>query len=79
MKIAEGIAISPGRALECADVGAGDEGLPCAHEHDGGHRRIGLRFLDRFGDRRGHTGTEGIHRRIVDGDDGDAVTDSRGH
>ena len=46
---------------------------------DSRDRRIPLGALDCFGDRRRDTGTEGIYRRVVDGNDGDAVFNRSGY
>ena len=62
MKIAGRLTISPGGAVERVDVGAGDEGLARAHEHDGGDRRIALgrsRWLRRWPQGRRAEGVDG--------------------
>ena len=78
MKIAGGFTISPRGTLQSVDVGAGDEGLSRAHDHDGGDRRIALRALYRFGERRGNAGTESVHWWVIDGDDRDTVANGGG-
>src|SRR6185503_4761930 len=75
VEIAGLLAISPGGPFEAVDIGAGHEGLAGPHEHDRGNRGIALRTLYGFGDRSRDTGTEGVYRRVVDGDHGDAVFD----
>ena len=61
--------------LEDVDVRAGDERRAGADEDDGVRGRIVAGALDRVADRFGNAGTQRIHRRIVDGDDGNTVPD----
>ena len=42
VQVARRVAIAPCGALEAVDVGAGDERLPGAHEHDRRHRGVAL-------------------------------------
>ena len=49
--------------------------VPAPIEHDGVGRRIGDGARDRLIDRLPHAGAERVHRRVVDGEDGDAVPD----
>ena len=61
--------------LEDVDVRTGDERRAGADEDDGVRGRIVAGALDRVADRFGNAGTQRIHRRIVDGDDGNTVPD----
>ena len=61
--------------LEDVDVRAGDERRAGADEDDGVRGRIVAGALDGVADRFGNAGAQGIHRWIVDGDDGNTVPD----
>ena len=61
--------------LEDVDVRAGDERRAGADQDDGVRGRILAGALDGLADAFGNAGAQGIHRRVVDGDDGDAVPD----
>ena len=73
------IVAAPRRRLalgpEAADIGARDEAAPGADQHDGLDRGIGIGAIDPRHDPIRDARAQGIHRRIVDGDDGDAVLD----
>ena len=60
-------------SVEHLDVGAGDERRAGAHQHDGVGRRVGVRALDRLVDRFPHRGAQRVDRRVVDGQDRDAI------
>ena len=62
--------------LEDVDVGAGDERRASADEHDRVRRGVGLGARDGLADAFGNAGAERVDRRIVYGDDGDAVPTS---
>ena len=68
-----GLCLARGHLAEFFDVGAGDESAPAADDDGGDHSRILLDLIDGFGNSFGHAGAHGVHRRIVDGDDGDTV------
>ena len=55
------------------DVGAGDEGAARADQHDRVDVGIVAAALDAFLDAVAHAMAQRIHRRIVDGDDGDVA------
>ena len=59
--------------LEDVDVGAGDERRARADQDDRVRGRIVAGALDGLADALGNAGAQGIHRWIVDGDDGNAV------
>ena len=59
--------------LEDGDVRAGDERRAGADQDHGVGARILAGTLDRLADRFGHAGAQGIHRWVVDGEDGDPV------
>ena len=59
--------------LEDGDVRAGDERRAGANQDDGVGGRIVAGALDGVADGFGHAGAQGIHRWVVDGDDGNAV------
>ena len=59
--------------LEDVDVRAGDERRAGADQDDGVRGRIVAGALDGVADRFGNAGAQGIHRWIVDGDDGNTV------
>jgi hypothetical protein len=56
---------------ELADVGAGDKAPARADQDHRLHRRIGVALVDRRRDALRHARRQGIHRRVVDGDDAD--------
>ncbi|MNM96706.1 hypothetical protein D3C81_1091930 [compost metagenome] len=60
------------RLAELADIGAGDEGLAGAIQHDQFHPRIGSRLGEGIQQAGTHGMTEGVDRRVVDADQGDA-------
>jgi hypothetical protein len=61
-----------GRA-ELADVGAREEGIPFADDHDRLHRLVGIRFLDRLHQPLANGMAERVYGRVVGGDDKDVV------
>ena len=61
------------RLAEFGDVGAGEEGLALAADHDRLDRVIGFGFLDRRDQPLADRGAERVDRRIVAGDDQDVV------
>src|SRR3982074_2384797 len=61
------------RLAEFGDVGAGDKGAAAAGQDDRLHFRIGDRGLDAIQNAAPYGGTQRIHRRTVDRDDGDDV------
>ena len=61
------------RLAEFGDVGAGNESASCASDHDGGRRLVVAQPGERIMERTAHGKRQRIHRRIVDGDDGDAA------
>jgi hypothetical protein len=68
--------------VEHLDIRTGDERRACADEHDRPGGRISVRARDRLVDTLPHRGTQRIDRRIVDGDDRDAICDfvsNKGH
>ena len=69
------------RLAELADVGAGDEGAAGADQHDGVDAGVGVERLRRVPERLAQRLGEGVDRRVVDGDDGDAAlaVDGDGH
>ena len=66
------------RRVELADVGAAREGLRRADDHEGLHRGVGARLLDAVHQGRAQHAAQAVDRRIVHGDDGDAVADGIG-
>ena len=76
--VARRLAVAPRRTLEAVDIGAGDERPARAHEHDRRHRLVALRGVEGLDDGFGNAGTERIDGGIVDGDDGDGVSDDCG-
>ncbi len=60
-----------GRLAELADVGAGDEGAAAADQDDGVDIGVRAERLDTVLDAVAHGRRQGIHRRIVDGEDAD--------
>jgi hypothetical protein len=67
------------RLAELPDVRAGDKAAPRADQHHGADIGIGIAALDAFDDPFAHTGSQRVHRRIVDGDHTDAVLDFESH
>ena len=63
------------RLAELADVGAGDEAAAGADHHHRLDLGIGLALLQRLDDAVADAGAQRVDRRIVDGDDADAVLD----
>ena len=62
--------------LEDVDVGAGDERVAGADEHDGVDRGIAVRARDALVDRLPDARAERVDRRVVDGQDRDAILTS---
>jgi hypothetical protein len=55
------------------DIRASDEGAASPNEHRRFDAGISVNFFDRFEDSLRYTRAQSVDRRIVDGDDGDAV------
>ena len=72
-----GLRVEEARALrrlaEFGDVGARDEGLALADQHDGLHVRVVDRLLDAVGDAFAHRRRKRVHGWRIEGDDGDAA------
>ena len=66
VKVGGRSAIAPRRLLQAGDIGARDERLSRALEHDRANRHVLLRCRERLDDGVGHTGAERIDRRMVD-------------
>ena len=66
---------------ELGDVGAGDEGAARADQDDGIDGGVGVERLRRVPEGASECLGERVHRRVVDGDDGDAAlaVDAHGH
>jgi hypothetical protein len=64
-----------GDGAEDLDIGAGDECIARADQHDGFDGRVGGGACHARVDAFGHAGAEGVDGRIVDGDDGNVVLD----
>ena len=62
------------RLVEFGDVRAGDERATRAGEHDAAHVPVGDRLAHGVADPLPHVPAQGVDGGIVDGDDGDAVT-----
>jgi hypothetical protein len=60
---------------EDLDIGAGDESVARADQHDGFDGRVGGGARDARVDAFGHAGAESVYGRIVYGDDGNVVLD----
>jgi len=61
------------RLAEFADIGAGDEGLALADQHDRRDGGIGDGSLDAIDQTLPHGDAESVHGRVVDGEDGDGA------
>jgi hypothetical protein len=61
------------RLAKFTDIGAGGEGPAGASQDDGFDRGVGSNRLNGIEQRLPHRVRQRIHRRIVDGDDGDAI------
>ena len=58
---------------EFFDVGARDESAAASDDDGGDHGAVCVDLIDGFGNSFGHAGADGIHRRIIDGDDGNVA------
>src|ERR1019366_3471254 len=67
------LAAATGDCLKFVNVGPGDEGAASSDEHDGGNPVVVVRLLDGFANRLAHLSAQRVHRRIVDGDDSEAL------
>ena len=63
---------------ELANIRAGDEAASGTDEHHGLHRGVSMGFFKARSDAFRHARAQRIHRRVVDGDDPDAVLDVQG-
>lgn len=62
-----------GRLAELADVGAGDEVGARARDHDGVHVGVVAQFGKGLLQALAHRGAQRVHRRVVQGDQGDGA------
>ena len=63
-----------GHLGEFFDVRAGDKSAAAADDHGRDHSRVLLDLINGFGNSFGTPGLNGVHRRIVDGDDRNTVS-----
>ena len=71
--------LARGDLFEFANVRAGNERPPAADQNDGPHGLVGNRLLDRRGDSLRDPGTQSVHWRILDREDGDFPVFAKGY
>src|SRR5208337_2989396 len=70
---------SGGHLAEFFDVGSGNESAACSDDNCSFDCGVSIYFIDCRPDGLRHARTEGVHRRVVDGDDGDIILSSAFH